>query len=170
MERKKLNLPPLFIISKSVLMETVFFGSKTKLEIVKWKSQNLFLMIEGSLTQGEGSEKCSRYFRWKSDQDPKFSRSFDEADNFYDVIEKWKWGAGRVLTKLPVHMFICFGGNWTVSAFSGFLSLQSLLIPIFWHLWRHIWDPAWRWLLPWTVKLFNLDQISSWNVTPSHHK
>ena len=36
-------------------------------------------MIEGSLAGEVVSEKCSRYFKWKSDQDSKSARSLDEA-------------------------------------------------------------------------------------------
>ena len=37
----------------------------------------------GCLAEGGGTEKCSSYFRWKSDQHPKSARSCDEAGNFY---------------------------------------------------------------------------------------
>ena len=42
-----------------------------------------------SLTVEGGTEKCSSYFRWKSDEHPKSVRSCDEAGDFHDVTLAW---------------------------------------------------------------------------------
>ena len=46
-------------------------------------------MIDGSLTVEGGTEKCSSYFRWKSDERPRSVRSCDEAGDFHDVTLAW---------------------------------------------------------------------------------
>ena len=47
------------------------------------------IQSDGSLTVEGGTEKCSSYFRWKSDEHPKSVRSCDEAGDFHDVTLAW---------------------------------------------------------------------------------
>ena len=44
------------------------------------------------MTEEGCTEKCSCYFRWKSDQHPESVRSCDEAGDFYDVTLVWNDG------------------------------------------------------------------------------
>ena len=53
----------------------------------------------GCLAEGGGTEKCSSYFRWKSDQHPNSARSCDDAGNFYIWCHSWMMANLHALTE-----------------------------------------------------------------------